>query len=273
MSLLTDTIQTGPHRYQPQPDLTPAQTVNQQNLARIVGYVTLGLPTLLILVGVFTETCLYISLSHFYYAPLWGTIFVGSLVFIGTYLLVWQGQNRAERRLANLAAPFAWGIAVFPTSRPGCNQEGWAARVFAQVSQTGETPVLTIPASPASYFQLSEWSNWIHQTCALIFFLILAYFALCVFTRIVPDQHVDVNGNLRPGKRRRNRVYRICGGLILTTILILWARQTYIDITQNDPAFWDDNNLTLYAEAVALYAFGYSWMVKGGFWHKRFCEA
>jgi hypothetical protein len=92
-----------------------------------------------------------------------------------------------------------------------------------------------------------HWVSHVHFGCAAALFLLLAYFSLFLFTRTGPQ---DVDGDSRTkGKRRRDMIYRACGVIMLVAI-VLGAT----------------NAVSLFlAEALAIYAFAFSWLVKGGF--------
>jgi hypothetical protein len=96
----------------------------------------------------------------------------------------------------------------------------------------------------------SHWESVIHFSCAVALFLVLAYFSLLLFTRS--------KGHKTPRKKLRNRIYIACGAAILACIALIglynwWWRQTVL-ATLN-PVFW--------LESIALWAFGFSWFVKG----------
>lgn len=272
MELLRHAVQTGPDRYQPEMNLSREEEIDQRRMAFIVGAVAVGLPTACILVGLFLSTCFYFSISHYYYAQFWGSVFIGCLIFIGTYLITWQGQSRGEKILATCTGPFAWGIALFPTSGPGCTQAEWQARLFADVlydASAGtlalDVPDAPVPVAGAEFFTLLPWAATLHGISAAIMFSVLAYFSLVVFTREVRRRDRDRGGALRLAKLRRNRIYRVCGWIIVAMIVALGGRLLIEWLTGRPLAFWDANNMTLWCEAVALYAFGVSWMVKGRF--------
>jgi uncharacterized membrane protein len=59
-------------------------------------------------------------------------------------------------------------------------------------------------------------------------------------------------------KRTRNRVYRLCGGLILVCIAAIGVAKFALPdafVARYDPVFW--------LESTAVVAFGFSWLVKG----------
>jgi hypothetical protein len=90
----------------------------------------------------------------------------------------------------------------------------------------------------------------IHFASAAGLFLVLAYFSLVLFTK--------TGGNPTPRKLIRNRVYRVCGVIMLVCIALIgvcyWMVSTPTFLSAK-PVFW--------LESLALWAFGFSWFVKG----------
>ncbi|MBS1914166.1 MAG: DUF998 domain-containing protein [Bacteroidetes bacterium] len=92
----------------------------------------------------------------------------------------------------------------------------------------------------------------LHYAFAALLFLMLAYFCLRLFTKTDPT---------KPPTRRklqRNVVYRICGAIILLSIAFVAAISPLpagASIWKFNPVFW--------MEALAIVAFGISWLVKG----------
>ena len=91
----------------------------------------------------------------------------------------------------------------------------------------------------------------IHLVSAAVFFITIAYISLFLFT--LTDK------TKAPTKRKllRNQVYRLCGLTILASIALVAAYKMWIDPTLSGlkPVFW--------LEAIAVMAFGVSWLVKG----------
>jgi hypothetical protein len=90
----------------------------------------------------------------------------------------------------------------------------------------------------------------IHFASAVAMFLTLAYFSLFLFTKSA--------GNPTPQKLQRNRVYRACGIIMLVCIALIGLTYSALlsSVTSSlKPVFW--------LESVALWAFGFSWFVKG----------
>lgn len=271
-------FQLGADRYAP--DHNPKYaTVDQRKLAKIVGAVAILLP--LVLLGAslisyvipesypYFRTCFRDSISHYYYAHFWGGPFIGSLVFIATYLFVYRGEDAkgAEARLSTFAGFAALGVAIFPTSHHGCDQPGFAARAFADfdtLTEPDKVLALIGRDSVDQYFRMMPLAEWIHYGSALILFVFLAWFSFFVFTTVDEDQK-NPDGSLREEKIRRNRLYYVCGSVMVVSILTLVAHFVAVTFLGQSGDRWSAGNWTFWCEAFALWAFGISWMVKGRF--------
>lgn len=90
----------------------------------------------------------------------------------------------------------------------------------------------------------------IHYASAGSLFLVLAYFSLVLFTKSEDSP--------TPRKRIRNRIYTACGIVMLVCVVLISIYRMFLTetpIANLHPAFW--------LEAIALWAFGISWLVKG----------
>lgn len=89
----------------------------------------------------------------------------------------------------------------------------------------------------------------IHYVCAVGFFLTLAYFSIFLFTL----------GGEKPSRQKlnRNRIFKICGYLMLACLLAML-------IYKLSPAKDSKIPFVYWAETIALIAFGISWLTKGG---------
>lgn len=264
-------FQTGADRYQSDPDRFA--DIDQRKLVRFVGYVALGLPIVLYFAAhnPIYATCFRHSISHYFYAPFWGTFFTGALFFIGTYLLVWKGEEIARRdgKLATLAGISAYGVALFPTGGAGCSALDFMARPMAEFVRPAEDAA---PDLTAWRFELDfpipvlkhVPAEWLHYGFALFMFSFLAWFSLQIFTRVDAARHRK-NGKLTLRKWTRNAIYYVTGVVIILCILGLIIGFALSAWTSVDMGWWDAGNWTFWLEAVALVAFGLAWMVKGQF--------
>jgi hypothetical protein len=120
------------------------------------------------------------------------------------------------------------------------NRMGSIAGIFA----------LGIAWFPTSANEPQDLTGNIHLICASVFFAILAGFALWRFTRT----------QSRPTKQKLNRniIYRICGAVMLVSLISIVIFFQFFMKThpQSHFVFW--------GETIALIAFGVSWLTKGG---------
>jgi hypothetical protein len=141
-------------------------------------------------------------------------------------------------------------IGVFLMSYQGYDRRDARAGRFAFVCAIGVALFPTSPLPVATPDQ--KLIGGIHLTFAALLFLTLAYFSLKLFIK------TDPNKTPSRQKLKRNRVYRISGYVILACIaLIVVAAVPPIKamVEQLKPRFW--------LEAIAIVAFGVSWLTKG----------
>jgi Protein of unknown function (DUF998) len=143
-----------------------------------------------------------------------------------------------------------WALAVFFSSYnykalPGFkwdNRLSWVAAVAAVCVAVFPT------TSDVSVSSRSEQNIGImHMISAAILFVLLAVFALVLFPKSA--------GEKTPRKRLRNKLYWTCGGLMVAAIVLMFP-------SQQAPDSW---HAFLWLETICVWAFGISWLVKGGF--------
>lgn len=193
-------------------------------LRKAVGIIGVALPFVLALGKLVLQgPGLEPAISSYYYTDL-GNWFVGSLCAIGVFLLSTKGYSSHDRIAGFLACIFAVGVALFPMA----------------------------PAANATPTQVDI--GWAHWTLAALLFLTLAYFSLFLFTKT----KTDPGSKPTPQKLKRNLVYRVCGCIILASIVLIPVL-THTPIGDKvealHPVFW--------LESLAVVAFGVSWLTKG----------
>ena len=212
--------------------------------------------------------CLRDSLSHFYYSPAGGNVFVILLSLIAGALMFYRGENPEEGRLASVAGLAMLVVAFVPTTGGGCDAGAMQARGVVDVVR-GEAGWSVAAENTAPLFFEIGPSAWIHYGAATVLFVILALFCFRVFTRVRTVEHgtgtdtVDVErgGALKPEKVTRNRLYRAGGWVILLAMAAMLLRA----FAGDGWGWWERLNLTFWCEAAALVAFGLSWLLKGRF--------
>lgn len=158
-----------------------------------------------------------LSISETYYVSpaLAGILTAASLV-----LMCYDGYDRQDDLVTTLSGVFGLGIVLFPCSCP-------------------------VAGDRVGFFQLPVGaSNVVHTVSAIIFFCLLAYNDMFLFTK---------TDKTAPGrkKRMRNAVYVVCGiGMCLGALLLV------LPVSFPARIWW--------AETVMLTFFAMSWLVKGG---------
>ncbi len=191
---------------------------------QLIGYIGLILPIVLILLALARDGAArwqsLDSISAYYYTGALAA-FVGMLVALALFLFSYQGyENKfhwADRTASIIAAIAALGVAFFPT------------------------------AAPEDVAPLSWWTpvtGIIHYVSAVTLFAMFAVFALWLFRLTASGEPIP------PDKRRRNKVYLLCG--IVIVVSVIWA---LIAGLNGRSIFWP--------ESIALVAFSVSWLVKG----------
>lgn len=173
------------------------------------------------------------SISHYYYTATshW---FVGILCAVAMFLISYRGYNLIDNVVSSIAGFTAVLIAFFPTNMETMVPE-------------------EIIMNRCVLFRLNENAirNLIHYISAGIFFLSLAYNSLFLFTKS--------GGTKSKEKLIRNKIYKTCGIVILTSIILIAAygifKDKLVGLKEFHPIFW--------LEWLALIAFGISWLVKG----------
>ncbi|MEM9714901.1 MAG: hypothetical protein AAF826_00135 [Pseudomonadota bacterium] len=233
-------------------------------LNNTIGCVAVGLPPILATSMFFESSCMRDSVSHFYYAVFYGDLFVGAMFFIGAFLLAFKGETWLDTVLAKLAGIGAFGTALFPAKGGGCSDGEFASRLFAQVIETdlGLNMQPHVGATDLGFFQLVGTSHLLHSFFAILLTGFLAYYSLCVFTRVRRQDICPVSKKILPEKKRMNRVFRTAGGAIIFAILAMSYHVLSKDLLGTGIPYWDQMNGSFIAETIAMSAFGIGWMLK-----------
>jgi hypothetical protein len=270
--------------------------VTPKQVAKFAGATALGLPILLLLLTWWTPVCFMASISHFYYTPVGGNVLVGSLSVIGAIMMFFykfkgdegpenKAYSRRNARLAKIAGACALGVAFVPTTDFGCQYDGQPSRFFLADTQytvpEGEPRTIYAPGAEVTgtisndFWGLFGVDNPIldavHYLSALGMFLILAYFSFFVFTQVqtpaATESHT-LQGAPTDIKQVRNAIYRAMGIAIALSIVALAVKAGVQSFVLKDAAlvdfqtWWNGYRLTFVFEAIALIAFGVSWLVK-----------
>lgn len=195
------------------------------DLRKSIGYLGVTMPIVLVLGNYFTtgSTDLMSSLSSYYHSG-GRNFFIAVLAAIAVFAFAYRGYDTKDNIAGDIAAVSALVVAFFPAGLENPDAEA--------------NPII----------------GMIHIGAALIFFLTLAYFSLVLFPK------TDPNKPMSPQKKKRNKVYRLSGYVILGSLVLIglyefYLYERYISLQDYKPIFW--------LESIAIVAFGLSWLTKG----------
>ena len=166
------------------------------------------------------------SISATYYVPTCVTPFMGILVSSSVILMCYKGYELIDDIILTLAGIAGLGICLFPTYPP-----------------RGYDVVGTFALD-------KHLSNKLHLICAIVFFILLAYNSIFLFTK--------GSGTPTKNKKIRNVIYVICGIGMLASFAIMLLPSFYIRI-------W-------LVETIALFFFGLSFLTKADVFPFLFCD-
>ncbi len=162
------------------------------------------------------------SISATYYSIFAVGTFMIVLGSAGILLINYKGYNKVDDITATIAGIFGLLICLFPMTNAS--------------DPTSRTGVLHL---------VSTTSNVFHCISAFGFFGVLAFMSFFLFTK--------TDGNVTKQKKIKNIIYRVCGiGMLGSFALLLLNLIPGVNVY----------NLTWIVEAIALFFFAISWIVK-----------
>ena len=202
-----------------------------RRIRKVIGYLGIFLPIILVVFSLipFFETSIQHSISKYYYTNL-REIFTGTLCAIGLFLIRYVGFKSSsfwknDNLLTNIAGYCAIGVAFFPTNPNILSEKIYTLLPFD-----------------------NEFLGSVHYFLAAVFFVLLAIISIKVFPI---GQETD--DKTSKSIFDENNLYRLCGYLMLL-FLILVPLFSMLNIFSYS---------TITFEALTLFAFGISWLIKG----------
>ena len=163
--------------------------------------------------------------ATYYYAPTI-TPFMIILGSSSILLMCYKGYQLIDDVINTLTGIFGLCICLFPCFNGGFSRVG-----------TFQVPV--------------GISGWIHNISAALFFILLAYNVLFLFTKS--------SGEMTKNKRIRNIIYRVCGIGMLVALVCLFI--------------FSGHAVTWWVEAIALMFFGIAFLTKADIYPWLFCDS
>ena len=209
---------------------------DQNTLRKLIGILGVGLPLLLFLVLLIDAgyTSPLYSISHYYFTRAC-SVFIIIVSLLGVFLLVYKGKEPVDFYVSAAAGLFALCLLVFPTDN------------ISKVCHDVNYPYsLTI-------FHESKFRPAFHYISAAIFLSCLAYMAIFLFTK--SDKPPAERGR---AKRRRNRIFRTCGVIMVLAILTILSN--FLGLIPD--SIFSKYHMTFWMETIAIESFGISWLIK-----------
>ncbi len=227
------------------PQQSPDQTT-MLRLRRAIGSIGLGLPLVLFFGAMLTGVPMENSISEFFYTPL-REVFIAAAAGVGMFLLAYEGyppengEWLTDRRVSGVAGASVLVMAAIPTL---CHQDECypPATLFDQLIRN------------------DTLQSTLHLLAAGLFLLSLAAMSTSLFTRCTCPP-------CTPQKDRRNLCYRVFGTVIYAVVAVIGV----LKFGLTDLGHYLDQNwhFTFWAESLALWSFGLSWLLKGEALHDR----
>lgn len=197
-----------------------AMRINTIRLRTLIGWLGMLLPWIVVLlIGYVPQS---ISATWYTNACTVFMIILGSASFL---LISYKGYERIDDILLTCSGIAGMGICLFPCS------------------------VSSVSGKVGTFLIDSQISNEIHFICAIIFFGLLSYNSLFLFTK--------GSGELAKKKKARNIIFRVCGvGMIASFLIVLLPIPSRVWLM----------------ETVALFFFGISFLTKANIYPWLFCD-
>lgn len=198
-------------------------------LRKTIGLLGIALPVILLLGSIiFNRYVPFQSSISCYYHTGMRNIFEG-IIWIFAIILVFYNYKGKDSVITTIAGICALGVALCPTHVADC-------------------ATCKIPS------HINNITGDFHNGFAAAFFILLAFISLYVFTKTHKDRKPT------PEKLKRNRIYKTCGIIMLVCILSI---AVYWFLLEHKYQWLDDIRPVFWLESFALWAFGFSWIVKG----------
>lgn len=195
--------------------------INTLRLRAMIGWLGMLLPWIVVLLIKYVPGS--ISATWYTNASTTFVIILGSASFL---LICYNGYGLLDDILLTCAGLVGLGICLFPCQVPA------------------------YPGEVGTFMIDSKISNIIHFACAVVFFGLLAYNSIFLFTKS--------SGEMTKKKKIRNIIYRICGVGMIASFLIMLLPYFRIQV-------W-------LVETIALFFFGISFLTKADIYPWLFCD-
>ncbi|MGM9508794.1 hypothetical protein ACS5NO_13750 [Larkinella sp. GY13] len=214
---------------------------DQNTLRIVIGLLGVSLPVILLfgLYGFSGHAKPLESISHYFYTRI-SSAFIITLGLLAVVLMVYKGKKPIDFFLSLIAGIFALCVVIFPTSNlsPECHHADFLYSI--------------------TYIEPAQIYGEFHFFSAGVFLVALAVMS---FFRFPEDDSSDEKPSVRD-----KVLYRTCG--IIMVLALLGIGLGKLGVLFDKTFFEQPNSATFWLEAIAVWAFGYSWLLKAGFFSK-----
>ena len=221
----------------------PPEIISYYTMRRAIGVLGISLPLILIAGTFLFGGCREVqySISTYYHTNM-RDIFVGFNCAVAFFFFAYRGHDWRDNLAGYLGCIFVLGVAFLPC---------------------------TISDPTMNCLILSDSQNplpgKLHNLSALMYFIILIVYSLFLFPMTHMDMVTGEKAFMGRQKKRRNRVYYICGGAMTASVFLIL---TYMWFLPDVRPGLKELNPVMWLESVTLFAFGISWMTKGQLFFK-----
>ncbi len=216
----------------------PPVVLSYLTMRKAIGILGIAFPIILVFGSIVFGECSEVqkSISAYYHTNM-RNLFVAILSAVALFLFSYRGHDWMDNLAGYLGSLFALGVAFLPCA-------------------VGDPPSA---CSLTHVIHKSIIGN-LHLVSAALFFLVLIFYSLVLFTKTHKDEETGENLEMPPKKKSRNRVFKICGYLMLLCIMLIFLymwklKDIWPSLMEINPIFW--------LESFALLFFGISWLTKG----------
>ena len=213
------------------PGKTDPRLISFNSLRKSIGWMSVALSPAMLLGNYFLADCTYIQQSiSDYYFTVTGDLMVGIMCCRALFLISYKGYpgEQLDEWLTTISGLLALGAALIPTNEP------------------------LVQSCAIIHLPWDTNRSLTHNLLSSLLFIMLSLISMLLFTK--------GRGEPTPEKLQRNKVYIVCGSIMLMVIIVV---PIYNQLLRTYPD-WEKYKLVFWLETLAMTAFGISWLVKGG---------
>ncbi len=213
------------------PGKTDPRLISFNSLRKSIGWMSVALSPAMLLGNYFLADCSYIQQSiSDYYFTVTGDLMVGIMCCLALFLISYKGYpgEQLDEWLTTISGLLALGAALIPTNEP------------------------LVQSCAIIHLPWDTNRSLTHNLLSSLLFIMLSLISMLLFTK--------GRGEPTPEKLQRNKVYIVCGSIMLMVIIVV---PIYNQLLRTFPD-WEKYKLVFWLETLAMTAFGISWLVKGG---------